>query len=201
MDHFTEDQLNKYLDDTLEVPAQARLSAHLSECADCRDRLAALRTVFEVLAALPDEKPGRDLAPSILQNLPNSRSGLGWKLVFAFQSGVSLGLLLLYAPIGVRSTAGILQRLIGQVIRLEIRLPAPIDLHFSPPILLLPHAFSLAGHVPQIHVTLPVGITQSNFPIWLILGIAASLLFVIGNYSLIFHSSSEIRNKKPRRMP
>ncbi len=190
MDHFTEDQLNEYLDDTLEVPAQARLSAHLSECADCRARLAALQTVFEVLAALPDEKPERDLAPSILQNLPNSRSGLGWKLVFAFQSGVSLGLLLLYAPIGVRSTAGILQRLIGQVIRLEIRLPAPIDLHFSPPILLLPHAFSLAGHVPQIHVTLPVGITQSNIPIWLILGIAASLLFVIGNYSLIFNSSS-----------
>ena len=26
MDHFTEDQLNEYLDDTLEVPAQARHS-------------------------------------------------------------------------------------------------------------------------------------------------------------------------------
>ena len=195
MDHFTEDQLNEYLDDTLEVPAQARLSAHLLECADCRARLAALQTVFEVLAALPEEKPGRDLAPSILQGLPHNRSGLGWKLMFAFQAGISLGLLLLFAPIGLRSTAGILQRLIGQIIRLEIRLPAPINLHFSPPIVLLPHPLSLPAHLPQVHVTLPVAITQSNFPIWLILGIAAILLFVIGNYSLILNSSSRPRKR------
>ena len=191
MDHFTEDQLNEYLDDALEVPAQARLSAHLSECADCRARLAALQTVFELLAALPDEKPGRDLAPSILQNLPHKRSGLGWKLALAFQAGVSFGLLILFTPIGVRSTAGILQRLTGQIIGLEIRLSALINLHFSPPSLLLPHPPSLPAPVPQIWVTLPVAITQANFPIWLILGIAAILLFVIGNYSLILNGSSK----------
>jgi hypothetical protein len=191
MDHFTEDQLNEYLDDILEVPAQVRLSAHLSECADCRARLAALQTVFELLAALPEEKPGRDLAPSILQNLPRYRSGLGWKLALAFQAGVSLGLLLLFAPIGVRSTAGILQRLIDQITRLKVNLPAPINLHFSPPMLLLPHPPSLPAPVPQTWVTLPVTITQSNFPVWLILGIAAILLFVIGNYSLVLNGSSK----------
>ena len=191
MDHFTEDQLNEYLDDSLEVPAQARLSAHLSECADCRARLAALQTVFELLAALPEENPGCDLAPTILQNIPQKRSGLGWKLVFALQAGVSLGLLILFAPVGVRSTAGILQRLTGQIIGLEIRLPALINLHFSPPSILLPHPLSLPAHVPQVHLTLPVAITQSNFPIWLILGIAAILLFVIGNYSLILTGSSK----------
>ena len=191
MDHFTEDQLNEYLDDSLEVPAQARLSAHLSECADCRARLAALQSVFELLAALPEENPGCDLASSILQNIPQKRSGLGWKLVFALQAGVSLGLLILFAPVGVRSTAGILQRLTGQIIGLEIRLPALINLHFSPPSILLPHPLSLPAHVPQVHLTLPVAITQSNFPIWLILGIAAILLFVIGNYSLILTGSSK----------
>jgi hypothetical protein len=66
-------------------------------------------------------------------------------------------------------------------------------LHFSPPSLLLPHPLSLPAHIPQIHVTLPVAITQSTFPIWLILGIAASLLFVIGNYSLIFSGSSRLK--------
>ncbi len=191
MDHFTEDQLNEYLDDALEVPAQARLSAHLSECADCRARLAALQTVFELLAALPDEKPGRDLAPSILQNLPHKRSGLGWKLALAFQAGVSFR-----PPDSFYSHRGKKHgwnpakidrsdhRTGNKVVRSD-------QLAFQPAYLLLPHPPSLPAPVPQIWVTLPVAITQANFPIWLILGIAAILLFVIGNYSLILNGSSK----------
>ncbi len=70
MKHLTEDQLNEYLDNAVEAPVQARMALHLSGCADCRARLVSLQTVFQALAALPEETPGRDLTPSVLQALP-----------------------------------------------------------------------------------------------------------------------------------
>lgn len=191
MKHLTEDQLNEYLDNAVEAPVQARMALHLSGCADCRARLVSLQTVFQALAALPEETPGRDLTPSVLRALPRSFSGLAWRLAFAVQAGLSLGLLLLFAPVVTSRLTWIVHGLAGQIDAPEVKLPIPHVLHFSLPALRLPH--------PPV-LGLPIAITCANSAAWIIMGIAAVLLFAVGNFSLIFHSSSEIRNNK-RRMP
>jgi hypothetical protein len=185
MEHLTEAQLNEYLDSALEIPARARMEAHLSECAHCRARLSFLQAVFHALAALPEETPERDLTQSVLRALPHRFTGLAWRLAFAVQAGMSLGLLLVFAPILTGRFAGFVRAMAVRIARAEVKLPTPTDLHFSLPVIQLTHPPNLP--------TLPITITHSNSAIWLILGIAASLLFVVGNFSLIFHSSSESR--------
>ena len=181
MKHLTETQLNEYLDDVLDSTARAHMDAHLSDCADCRDRLASLQAVFQALASLPEETLGRDLTPPVLNGLPRSLSGLGWQLAFAVQAGMSLGLLLLFAPIVTGRLARIVQGLANRIAGLEVKYSAPINIHVSLPVIQLPN-------LPNL--TLPITITHANSAIWFILGIAAVLLFVVGNLSLIFHSSS-----------
>jgi hypothetical protein len=182
MKHLTEIQLNEYLDGALESPAQARMAAHLSDCADCRAKLASLQTVFQALACLPEETPRRDLTPSVLNGLPRSLSGLAWHLAFAVQAGMSLGFLLLFAPILMGRLTGTIQVLANRVASSGRIHPAPLDLHFGLPVIRLPHP-----PIPR----LPIVITNANLPIWLILGIAVLLLFAVGNFSLIFHNTSE----------
>jgi hypothetical protein len=191
MKHPTETELNEYLDGALKSSAQARIEAHLSDCAHCRARQASLQAIFQTLAALPEETPGRDLTPSVLRALPRSFSGLAWLLAFAVQAGLSLGLLLLFAPVVTSRLTWIVHGLAGQIDAPEVKLPIPLVLHFSLPVLRLPH--------PPV-LGLPIAITCANSAAWIIMGIAAVLLFAVGNFSLIFHSSSEIRNNK-RRMP
>lgn len=84
MEHLTEAQLNEYLDNLLEATALARIQAHLADCADCRERLASLLTVFQTLEALPEELPAHDLTPSILRPCLGEvpcRAG-SWRLQF-----------------------------------------------------------------------------------------------------------------------
>jgi hypothetical protein len=182
MKHITKTQLNEYLDGALEAPAQASLEAHLSDCTDCQARLASLQAVFKALAALPEVTPKFDLTSSVLKVLPDSLSGLIGRLAFAIQAGVSLGVLLIFAPIVPGRIAGVLQRLTHVITRPEIKWPSPIEVSSYLPVIRLPHP-------PEL--TLPYAITYSNFPVWLILGIAAVLLFMVGNFSLVFHSTSE----------
>jgi hypothetical protein len=184
MKHLTETQLNECLDLALESSEQARVAAHLSDCADCQARLASLQAIFQTLAALPEETPGRDLTPAVLQNLPRRFSGLGWRLAFAVQAGMSLGILTLFAPIVTGRLAGFVQGLAGRIAAPELKFPALVDIHFTLPVIRLPHPPDL---------TLPITITQTNSAIWLTLGIAAVLLFLVGNFSLIFHSTSEVK--------
>jgi hypothetical protein len=182
MKHPTETQLNEYIDNVLESTAQARISVHLTTCADCRGRLASLETVFQALATLPEEKLERDLTPAVLHALPGSLSGLIGRLAFAIQAGVSLGVLLIFAPSMAGRIAGIVQRVSHGIARPEIKLPTPVEVYSYLPVIRLPNP-------PEL--TLPIAITHANLPIWFILGIAAALLFVVGNFSLIINSSSE----------
>jgi Putative zinc-finger len=182
MKHPTETQLNEYLDGALESPAKARLDAHLSGCAECRARLASLQVVFRALASLSEETPGRDMTLPVLQSLPRRRPGLGWRLVFAVQAGMSLGLLALFTPIVTGHISMTMQGLADRLAGWKVKIPAPVDFHFSIPAIRLPHPPGL---------TLPFAITHANLPTWFILGTAAILLFVIGNLSLIFRSASE----------
>jgi hypothetical protein len=68
-----------------------------------------------------------------------------------------------------------------------VKFPNPLAFHFSLPVIHLPHQPSLA---------LPILINHANFDIWLILGIAAVLLFAVGNFSLIFRSRFKARTRK-----
>jgi hypothetical protein len=184
MEHLTETQLNEYLDGLLNASAQARLEAHLSDCADCRSRLASLQTVFETLAALPELTPERDLTQSIIGALPWGGFGLGWRLALAFQTGLSFGLLMLLSPYVTGYIFGIMPGLINRFALPELKFPHLLDFHFSPPVFVVAHL-----RIPA----LPITVTQANFSIWIILGIAAFLLFAVGNFSLIFHHASKAR--------
>jgi predicted anti-sigma-YlaC factor YlaD len=184
MEHLTETQLNEYLDGLMESPEQVRMEAHLSGCADCRARLASLQTVYRALAALPEETPTRDLTSSVLQALPRGFTGLGWRLAFAIQTGMSLGFLLLLFPFMLGWFPGIMPGWNGRLTVPEVGSFNPIDFHFSLPVLHLSH--------PPILV-LPVIMTHSNLTTWLVLGIAAALLFAVGNFSLIFHGDSTVQ--------
>ena len=92
--------------------------------------------------------------------------------------------MLLFFPWLVDRNATIMPGLMARYNLPELRLPDPKDLRFSPPVIHLPAA-------PKL--TLPILSTHPNMPIWLILGIAAFLLFVVGNFCLIFHNPSGTR--------
>jgi hypothetical protein len=182
MKHLTETDLNEYLDGLLEPAAQVHMQGHLSDCADCRTRLAALQTVFQALAAIPELAPGRDLTKAVLKSLPRDHIGLGWRLAFAIQAGLSLAVLLRVSPLITNRINGIFPKWTGRLGLPEMRFPDPANLHFSLPVLSLPHLPSLL---------LPITITHTNFSIWLVLGVAAVLLFIVGNFSLIFYNSTK----------
>jgi hypothetical protein len=187
MEHLTEEQLNEYLDNCLEAPELARIKSHLSDCPDCRGRLASLQAIFQALAALPEETPGHELASSVLKALPNGSFSLGWRLAFAVQAGLSLGFLLLFFPFLVARIAGMVPGWNIPMVMPEVKFPNPTDFHFSLPVVSLPsppYPFNLAP---------PVTVTHANFSIWLLLGIATVLLFLVGNISLIFHNTSGAR--------
>jgi hypothetical protein len=186
MEHLTEAQLNEYLDNLLEATALARTQAHLADCADCRERLASLLTVFQTLEALPEELPAHDLTPSILKALPRGSSLPGWQLAFAIQAGVGLVLLSILFPLLAGYITHMMMGLTNQFILPDVKFPNPFDLRFSVPVFHLPHA-----SIPA----LPILVTPANLSIWLILGIAASLLFVIGNFSLVFHNNTKGQTK------
>ena len=182
MEHLTETQLNEYLDGLMEAPEQVRVQAHLSSCANCQENLAGLQTVFQALAALPEETLKRDLTPSVLPGLRRSWHWLAWRLAFAIQAGLSLGFLLLLSPFILARIPVMMLGWNGQLAIPEVKFPAPGDFQFILPVIRLPHAPTLA---------FPVAVTQANLSIWLILGCAAALLFAVGNFSLIFRNNSK----------
>jgi predicted anti-sigma-YlaC factor YlaD len=186
MEHLTETQLNEYLDNLMEATTLSQAKEHLAECADCRERLSSLQTIFQALEALPEELPVRDLTSSIIHALPTRRSLPIWQVAIAIQAGLGLGLLLLLFPLLAGYLTNMMVGLTGQFVVPEVKFPNPIDLHFSLPVFHLPHA-----SIP----VLPIPVTPANFSIWLILGIAASLLFIIGNLSLVLHSNSNGQSK------
>src|SRR2546425_6408761 len=56
-------ELSLYLDDALPLEERRQVDAHLAGCDDCRTRLAELRGVTQLVAALPQRSPRRSLLP------------------------------------------------------------------------------------------------------------------------------------------
>lgn len=66
--HPSDDELSAYLNrDSVDLTARRRLEAHLETCADCRERLAELRTVVRLLHGMGSPVPKRSfrLDPSM----------------------------------------------------------------------------------------------------------------------------------------
>ena len=61
-----EADLSAYLDDALDATGHAVVEAHLDTCAVCRARLADLRAVSRLVAALPAPAPRRSLVPRLV---------------------------------------------------------------------------------------------------------------------------------------
>ena len=184
MQHLTESQLNEYLDHAMEDSMRVQSEAHLAGCGDCQARLAALQAVFQALAGLPEEAPRRDLIPAELQTRQPRFSSKAGLAALAVQAGLSIAVLLFASPFLVSRMAGWMPAWNGLITLPVIHLPVLFDVHAS-------LFFPSLPHLPKL--SFPVMITSFNFPIWVILLIAAGLLFVIGNFSLIFHRTPENR--------
>ena len=95
---------------------------------------------------------------------------------------MSLGLLLLFSPYLTGRFAGIMQGLAGRIASAGIEVPHIRRFPFQPAC----HPSASSAQPDASHHD-----HARQFAIWLILGIAAVLLFVVGNFSLIFHSTSK----------
>lgn len=69
MNHLTLETLNLYLDDQLAAHERASLESHLKGCAVCQQELAALRTTFAALDALPSEPIPIDLTAQVMSRI------------------------------------------------------------------------------------------------------------------------------------
>ena len=68
------DRLSEYIDGSLDAGEALALEAHLPQCAECTETLAALRAVAERAASLPAREPERDLWPAIAERLGTRRA-------------------------------------------------------------------------------------------------------------------------------
>ena len=185
MSHLTEPLLNEYLDDALDPSTCRSVESHLEGCAACREKLAALRSVFQIVETIAEEPLLHDLTPSIWKTLTRGSNGLVWKLVLAVQAGFVTGLLILIAPLLTSQLAesirGVAEQAVATVV---IIMPRSISFNPALPAIALPH-------IPVLRFPFPLIASDSN--LWLVLGIASFLLFIIGNISLIFRKAPGAR--------
>ncbi|MFZ5908520.1 MAG: anti-sigma factor family protein [Chloroflexota bacterium] len=174
MQHINEELLNEYLDDLLDAPARAAADEHLAACASCRRALADLETVTSLLASLPDEPLTRDLTPSVLAGLPQPRLALGWKLVFAVEAGIGLGM--------------------GMLVLANLKFPLQ-------PQAWLAHAFTTLSHLKIPSLAAPLLANHYSFPAieipaapanLVFLALSALLLWGVGN-AVLLRGRPEVR--------
>jgi hypothetical protein len=81
MDHLTDSQLQAHLQGEPGADEAQALAAHVRDCADCRQRLAALESVWGQLGTWTTPAPAPDLEARILAGLPARTAepkGRGW---------------------------------------------------------------------------------------------------------------------------
>lgn len=100
--HVTDAQLDLYLDDGLDQEERGGVEAHLTDCAACRQRLEAMRPLFESLEALAVSLP-EGFAEQVMARLAEPEvavtSGQRWLrwLAPALEGVVSLAMLVFLA--------------------------------------------------------------------------------------------------------
>src|SRR5437773_7204037 len=68
--HPDQDRLQAYVEDTLDVADRAILASHLLVCAECRAEVAEWRSLFNVLATLPQFEPSAGFAQRVMAHVP-----------------------------------------------------------------------------------------------------------------------------------
>jgi tetratricopeptide (TPR) repeat protein len=99
------DWLSEYIDDELEPSERRALEAHLTECAECRTDLAALRAVVRRAGSLTDTPPVSDLWPGVAARIdprPARRTTLATRrFAFTLPQLVAASLALIVASGGM----------------------------------------------------------------------------------------------------
>lgn len=95
--HLTDEQLNEYLDN--EGKDRLQVESHVSSCADCAARLAALQALFDEIASLPEIALSRNLAAPVVRRV-SGRASLprSLRLTVALQFAAAVVALVFAAP-------------------------------------------------------------------------------------------------------
>jgi hypothetical protein len=97
MNHLSDELLNEYLDNALHNRVQ--VESHLSQCADCAARLAALQILFVEIGSLSEEAFTRNLAAAVMLKVRGSRALPRWlTLTMGLQAAAALIVLIIAAP-------------------------------------------------------------------------------------------------------
>ena len=191
MNHLTENQLNEYLDNLLDEQTRQSVEIHLSQCADCRNRVEALKQIFADLDNLPEIPLPRDLTPDILAKLPQEEPVRVWTRAFAAQWGLVVGTLV-WLGIQLIPLVGIPQFTLPKfpIINFEALFTRLLTIRFPTP------DFQLAlikYQLPPVHFQLPALTPLTVFNLGFqpstaliaTLAISALLLGVVGNIILL----------------
>jgi hypothetical protein len=92
MKHRTEEELIGYRYG--EVKEREFITAHLKECAECREELARIETVFGALDAMPVPDPGEDYGERVWRRIAprlDEKRARWWEAFFVPQRLVALG--------------------------------------------------------------------------------------------------------------
>jgi hypothetical protein len=184
MIHLSEQLLNEYLDEALIPSKRHAVEAHLSTCDRCRSELKELKLVFKNLATLPEVALAHDLTPSVMGTVQQSTSWPVWRLVLAGQTGITLGLVAYLAVTLASSWEFYLRSLMNSLASLmalaqKISMPLP--------------SFPTLKLSEWAVLRLPIQFFSNDGSIWRTLGVAAGLLFLVGNLSLVCRNRQEIQ--------
>ena len=169
MKHPDETQLNDYLDHLLGPAERDEIETHLATCSACRKELAALEQVFTLLNDLDEAPLSADLSVRVLKQLAAPRAlTSAERRLLAGAVGAALGLLASLGQMILSKFA--LAGLAGQVFRWS-----------------RPAWGELVGLVNMPAFNFPTSVTSIpwNGKTLTIMAIAASVLWVLGNVSLM----------------
>lgn len=104
MKHPSEEQLNEYLDH--ESKEREQIELHLSACAECTMRLAALQRLFNELDSLPELALSRDLAEPVMRRVSGPGVLPKWlTLTITLQAALAVITILIAAPFIIEFTS------------------------------------------------------------------------------------------------
>lgn len=76
--HPSPDRLEAYVERALDRADSAVVESHLASCARCETEVAELRSLFEVLAALPELSPSAGFAKRVMRDVRVRQPVLDW---------------------------------------------------------------------------------------------------------------------------
>jgi hypothetical protein len=95
--HLTDEQLNEYLDN--EIANRTQVELHLSSCANCAERLSALRALFDEIGSLPEISFSQNLAIPITRRVSGHTSlPRSLRLAVTLQAVTAIAAMIFAAP-------------------------------------------------------------------------------------------------------